>query len=83
MTDFHELLAAEVRVVQLIPSVLVMTRLPVPVVATATKRPSPFVTDCQSLLAAEVPLVQVMPLGLVMTRLPVPEAATATKRPLP
>ena len=57
MTENHDWLAAETRLVQVMPSGLVMTRLSVPEEATATKRPSPYVTDCQSLLAAEVPLV--------------------------
>ena len=59
-----------------------MTRSPVPVVATATKIPSPYVTPYQSLFASQVLMVQVVPSGLVMTRL-LPDAATATKIPLP
>ena len=47
------------------PSVLVITRLPVPVLETATNVSCPVgpphVTDNQSLSAAEVWLVQVMP----------------------
>jgi len=38
-----------------------MTRLPVPLVATATKVPLPYVTPYQLLSAAEVRIVQVMP----------------------
>ena len=69
VTENHNWLAAETRLVHVIPSGLVMTRLPVPEEATATKRPSPYVTDCQLLLAAETRLVQAIPSGLVMTRL--------------
>jgi hypothetical protein len=54
----------------------VMTRLPVPLSATATNFccpvGPPHVTDRQTLSAGEVCVVQVMPSGLVMTRLPVP-----------
>ena len=57
-----------------------MTRLPVPVSATATNKESSLAqhTDIQPLSAADVLAVQVTPFGLVMTRLPVPEYATAT-----
>ena len=62
---------------------LVITRLPVPVEATATNNPLPYATDSQELSAAEVRLVQVMPSGLVITRLTAPDKATATNSPLP
>ena len=39
---------------------LVITRFPLPVVATATKRPLPYVTLYQSLSAAEVLIVHVV-----------------------
>jgi hypothetical protein len=63
------------------PSGEVITRLPVPVSATAAKRNrlGDQQTDFQPLSAALVRAVQVFPSGLVITRLPVPEAATATK----
>ena len=88
MTEYHWLSAGDVPNVQLIPSVLVITRLPVPLVATATKRPLAYVTDRH---AGSVPapgtgvvrLVHVTPSGLVMTRFPVPIWATATNRPFP
>ena len=64
------------------PSGLVITRLPVPVFATATNFSCPVgppqVTDIHEFSAAEVCVVQVMPSGLVMTRLSVPWFATAT-----
>jgi hypothetical protein len=64
------------------PSGLVITLLPVPVSATATKRDNSgaHVTERQSLSAADVLAVQVIPSGLVITLLPVPLTATATKR---
>jgi hypothetical protein len=64
------------------PSGLVMTRLPVPEIATATNRlrSGDQHTLHQLLLAADVRDVHVMPSGLVMTRLPVPEEATATNK---
>ena len=65
------------------PSGEVITRLPEPVPATATKSPLPKATLDQLLSAADVREVHVMPSGEVITRLPVPEVATATKRPLP
>ena len=83
MTEVHELFAAEVRIVQFIPSGLVITRLPEPENATATKRPLPYVTENHLLAAAEVRIVHVIPSGLVITLLLTPENATATKRPLP
>ena len=60
-----------------------MTRLPVPVLDTATKSPFPYVTELQSLSTAEFRLVQLMPSVEVMTRLPLPVAETATKSPFP
>lgn len=60
----------------------VMTRLPLPLMETATNFccpvAPPHVTESQPLSAADVRLVQVMPSGLVMTRLYVPVEATAT-----
>ena len=61
----------------------VITRLPLPFVATATKRPLTYVTEVHGLLAADVWIVHVIPSGLVITRLSEPLVATATKRPLP
>jgi hypothetical protein len=63
------------------PMTDVMTRLPEPVHATATKMDSSGDqhTPNQLLSAADVRVVHVMPLGLVMMRLPVPVHATATK----
>lgn len=46
---------------------LVITRLLVPLMATATNSPLPYATDDQGLLAAEVRLVHVVPSGLVIT----------------
>ena len=60
-----------------------MTRLPVPVLDTATKSPFPYVTELQSLSTAEFRLVQLMPSVEVMTRLPDPVLDTATKSPFP
>jgi hypothetical protein len=64
------------------PSVLVMTRLPVPLVDTATNFSCPVgpphVTEFQLMSAAGVRVVHVMPSTLVMTRLPVPLLDTAT-----
>jgi hypothetical protein len=64
------------------PMAEVMTRLPVPVIATATNRLSSLDqhTERQSLSAADVRTVQVTPSRLVMTRLPAPDLATATNR---
>jgi hypothetical protein len=66
----------------MIPSGLVMTRLPVPVLATATNKDISGAqqTEYQKLSAAEVCAVQVNPSELVITRLPVPESATTTNR---
>ena len=50
----------------------VITRLPVPLLETATNKPLPNVTESQKLSAADALDVQVMPSGLVITRLPVP-----------
>ena len=67
--------------VQVMPSGLVMTRLAVPLAATATNfccpAGPPQVTEYQ-LLFGEVRVVHAMPSGLVMTRLSVPVFATAT-----
>ncbi len=69
--------------VQAMPSGDVITRLPVPEVATATKRLLPKVTLFQLLSTIETRLVHTMPSGEVITRFPVPEVATATKRLFP
>ena len=82
VTPSQMLSTAEVWAVQVIPSGLVITRLPVPVPATATNFSCPVgppqVTPSQMLSTAEVWAVQVIPSGLVITRLPVPVPATAT-----
>ena len=83
VTDCQPASAAWVRLVQVMPSGLVITLLRPPAAATATNVPSPYVTESQELSAAEVRLVQVMPSGLVITRLPAPVQATATNNPLP
>jgi hypothetical protein len=75
--------AGVVRFVHAIPSGDVCTRLPVPLLATATKRLLPYVTARQLLSAALVRLVHAIPSGEVITRLPVPVIATATNKPLP
>ena len=66
------------------PSGLVITRLPVPVLATATNMPRADAqqTLSQLLSAADARAVQLMPSGLVITRLPVPVLATATNSDL-
>ena len=66
VTDL-QLLSAEERLVQVIPSGLVITRLPVPSILTATNKPLPYVTEYQLLSAGVVRLVQVIPSGLVIT----------------
>ena len=65
------------------PSGLVITRLPVPVTATAANKPSSgaHAIAHQALSAADARIVQFMPSGLVITRLPVPVAATAANKP--
>jgi len=63
----------------MLPSGLVMTRVPDVALATATKRLSPYVTSHQAEFAADALDVQLSPSGLVMTVL----VATATKRLLP
>ena len=70
-TDCQLALAGSVRAVQVMPSGLVMTRLPTPLVATATNTSCPagppHVTEPHLLFEAEVREVQVMPSALVMT----------------
>jgi hypothetical protein len=66
-----------------IPSGLVITRLPVPSEETATKSPLPKATLRHELDAAVVLDVQTRPSGLVTTRLFAELVFTATKRPLP
>ena len=82
VTAFHSLSAADVWLVQVIPSGLVMTRFPPPNSLTATNvswpAGPPHVTAFHELFAADVRLVQVIPSGLVMTRFPVPVLLTAT-----
>jgi hypothetical protein len=58
----------------------VITRLPVPLLATATNSDScgDQQTLIQLLSAVDALAVQLIPLGDVITRLPVPEIATAT-----
>ena len=70
----HWLSAADVLVVHVIPSVLVITPLPVPVQATATNMPlsADQHTLVQPLFAADVLAVHVIPSALVITRFPVP-----------
>ena len=79
----HQPLLAEARIVQVIPSGLVMTLFPEPLLATATNSPFPYVTLVHELSAALVRIVHVMQSGDVMTRLPVPVEETATKSPFP
>ena len=64
------------------PSVLVITRLPVPEVATATNKPFPKVTSRHSSFDAAFLIVQFIPSELVITLL-VPVDETATNLPLP
>ena len=72
------------RLVQLIPLGLVITRFKVPDELTATNKPSPYVTDLQLFSAAAVRLVQVIPSGLVITRSVIlPLELTATNKLLP
>jgi hypothetical protein len=60
-----------------------MILFPVPVEATATNRPLPYVIEFQLFAAAPVLKVHVIPSGEVMTLFVVEVADTATKRPLP
>jgi hypothetical protein len=68
---------------QLIPSVDVATRFPVPVFATATKVPLPYVTDSQELAGIPDPSVHVDPLVEYAARVFEPLCATATNLLLP
>jgi hypothetical protein len=61
VTEYQLLSTADVRLVQVIPSGLVITRLPVPLELTATNNPLPYVTDRQMLSAADERVVQVIP----------------------
>ena len=65
------------------PSLLIITRLPVPVLATATSRPSSGAQQIEvQLLSAGVwRRVQLRPSGEVITRWPVPLSLTATNSP--
>ena len=83
VTKSHGLSAADAREFQVIPSRLVITRLPAPEVATATNTPFPYVTEFQLFSVADTREVQVIPSGLVITRLPAPLPATATNSPFP
>jgi hypothetical protein len=84
VTDCQALAAAAVRIVQVSPSGLVITRSnPDEAKPTATNKLLPYVTPYQLLSAADIWLVQVIPSGLVITRLPTPLPLTATNKPLP
>jgi hypothetical protein len=61
----------------------VITRLPVPLIETATNIPLPYARETQELVAAALCDVQVIPSGDVMTRSPIPSNATTTNNPLP
>lgn len=80
ITPAQALSAALVLIVHVVPSGEVITRLPVPLLATATNklRSEDQQTDCQALSAALVRVVQFTPSGEVITRVPVPDEATAT-----
>ena len=77
----HAKSAADVRIVHVTPSGLVITRFPDPVDATAAKRfrDGAHATERHSLSAGVVRLVHVMPSLDVAARFPVPDVATATK----
>ena len=76
--------AADVRLVQVVPSGLVITRFPDPVALTATNKPSPYVTEYQALSDADERLVQSIPFVLVITWLfGAAMGLTATNKPLP
>ena len=70
------------RLVQVIPSGEVITRLPVPELDTATNNSAPagppYVTEFHEILKGTGRLVHVIPSGEVITRSPVPELDTAT-----
>jgi hypothetical protein len=83
-TENQSLFAADALETHVIPSRLVITRLPSPVVDTATSKPSSraHTTENQLLSAADSLGVHVTPSGLVITRSPVPSSATATNSPI-
>jgi len=83
VTEFHELSAGDAWDVHVTASGEVMTRFPVPVKETATKRLFLKATELHALSAADDREVHVIPLGDVMTRFPMPELDTATKRLFP
>jgi hypothetical protein len=64
-------------------SLLVITRLPVPLLATATNRPSSGAqqTQVQLLLAGVWRRLQLRPSAEVITRFPIPLSLTATNSP--
>ena len=72
MTLDQLLSAAESLLIHVIPSELVITLFPVPVDATATNKPFPYVTLNQSLSGTEVLIDQFIPSELVITLLPDP-----------
>jgi hypothetical protein len=81
--EVHKRSAADERIVQVIPSGLVMTRFPTPPCATATKseRSGDQHTEFQLLAVGVALCVQLIPLGLVMTQLVVvPLNATDTNK---
>ena len=82
-TDCQLLFAADMRLVQLIPSGLVFTRLSVPLELTATNKLFPNVTDSHLLFKLGCRVVQVSPSGLYIARLPPLESVTATNKLLP
>ena len=67
----------------LAPEEEVMTRLEIPLFATATNNPFPYTTPCQLTLAELVLLVQVIPSREVITLLLATSYETATKIPFP
>ena len=84
VTDRQLLSAADVRLVQVVPSGLVITRFPDPVALTATNKPLPYVTEYQALSDADERLVQSIPFVLVITWLfGAAMGLTATNKPLP
>ena len=80
MTEYHERAEGLVRLVQVIPSGEVMTRLPVPDVETATKRPLPYPTPTSQRVWPEVRFVHARPSEEVSM---VPPSPTAMNWPPP
>ena len=81
-TLLQVLSAADVRIVHVIPSGLVMTLFPVPFSETATNKynSGDQHTDRQELSAADVRVIQFTPSELVITLFPVPPIETATNK---